>query len=446
VSTAAAHAQRVAALLHEMRSGQGHLALAKDTSNLFRDRRADARARLDVRSLCHVLAVDAARGTVDAEGMVPYETLTDACLAHGVMPAVVPQLKTITLGGAVAGVGIEATSFRAGLVHEAVEELEVLTGDGRILLCTPANEHADLFFALPNSYGTLGYALRVKSRTLPVRAFVHVEHRPFGDASAYFAAVEEACSTRAADFIDGTMFAPDRLYLTLGRFVDTAPALSDYTYENIYYRSIPQKREDWLATRDFLWRWDTDWFWCSKNLLAQHPLVRRIYGRRRLGSRTYTRIMRWNSRVGLTRALDRLRGVHGESVIQDVDIPIEHAAPFLAFLAREIGIWPVWMCPIGPQANAQRFSLYPLQPRWYVNFGFWDVVRRGQRHEPGHFNRMIEDEAARLGGIKSLYSESCFTRAAFDATYGGDAYRALKRKYDPHERFPALYDKVVLRH
>ena len=445
MSAAAAHAQRVAALAQEMRAAGGRLSLAKDTSNLFRERRPEAQ-RLDVRSLCQVLEVDPARGTVDAEGMVTYEALTDACLAQGVMPAVVPQLKTITLGGAVAGVGIEATSFRAGLVHEAVEELEVLTGDGRILVCTPQNEHADLFFALPNSYGTLGYALRVKSRTLPVARYVHVEHRPFSDAHAYFAAVEQACSARTADFIDGTLFAPDRLYLTLGRFAESAPAVSDYTYEHIYYRSIEAKREDWLATRDFLWRWDTDWFWCSKNLLAQHPLVRRLYGRERLGSRTYTRIMRWNSRAGLTRALDRVRGLHGESVIQDVDIPIGHAPGFLAFLAREIGIWPVWMCPIGPQAHAGRFTLYPMQRRWYVNFGFWDVVRRKERHEPGHFNRRIEQEVARVGGIKSLYSESYFTREAFDATYGGEAYRALKAKYDPQGRFPTLYDKVVLRH
>ena len=445
MSAAAAHAQRVAALAREMREAPGRLALSKDTSNLFRERRADARRRLDVRSLCHVLDVDPARGTVDAEGMVPYEVLTDACLARGVMPAVVPQLKTITLGGAVAGVGIEATSFREGLVHETVEELEVLTGDGRVLTCTPANEHADLFFALPNSYGTLGYALRVRSRTLPVRPFVHVEHRAFGDAGAYFAAVARACEAREADFIDGTMFAAGRLYLTLGRFADTAPAPSDYTWEHIYYRSIEARREDWLTTRDFLWRWDTDWFWCSKNLLAQNPLVRRLYGRERLGSRTYTRIMRWNSRVGLTRALDRVRGLHGESVIQDVDIPIEHAPRFLAFLAREIGIWPVWMCPIGPQRDATRFTLYPMQRRWYVNFGFWDVVRDRVAHEPGHFNRKIEDEAARLGGIKSLYSESFFTRAAFDAAYGGEAYRALKVKYDPAGRFPDLYEKVVLR-
>ena len=63
--------------------------------------------------------------------MVTYEALVAACLAHGVMPTVVPQLKTITLGGAVAGVGIESASHRYGLVHDGVLELDVLLGDGR---------------------------------------------------------------------------------------------------------------------------------------------------------------------------------------------------------------------------------------------------------------------------------------------------------------------------
>ena len=41
--------------------------------------------------------------------MTTYEDLVDALLPHGVMPLVVPQLKTITIGGAVTGLGIERT-------------------------------------------------------------------------------------------------------------------------------------------------------------------------------------------------------------------------------------------------------------------------------------------------------------------------------------------------
>ena len=96
----------------------------------------------------------------------------------------------------------------------------------------------------------------------------------------------------------------------------------------------------------FSGRWDTDWFWCSKNLGAQNPLMRRILGRSRLNSRTYTRVMRWNSRWKITHRFDKLSGLHRESVIQDVDIPLERAPEFLEFFRREIGILPVWICPI----------------------------------------------------------------------------------------------------
>lgn len=424
---------------------QGRVRLAKKTSNLFRDR-SSQNVRLDVRSLHHVLQVDPARGWVDAEGMTTYEDLVDATLEASVMPAVVPQLKTITLGGAAAGVGIEASSFRYGLVHESLLEIDVLTGDGRVLTCTPQNEHRDLFFGFPNSYGTLGYALRLRARTVPVKPSVELRHRRFDDSRAFFAAMEEACAA-PLDFVDGVVFGADALVLCTARFVDAAPWHSDYTFEKIFYRSLLEREADYLSTRDFLWRWDTDWFWCSKNLGAQIPWLRRLYGRKRLGSRTYQKIMRWNSRWGWTRALDRVRGVHPESVIQDVDIPIAKAVDFLQFFEREVGIRPVWTCPVRPSAAADRFSLFPMRPaELYVNFGFWDVVRMRDRQSPGACNRAIEQEVARLGGIKSLYSESYYPREEFWQAYGGDAYRALKARYDPNGNLPDLYEKCVLRH
>ncbi len=405
-----------------------------------------ARRRLDVRHFRDVLGVDPVAGWVEAEGMITYEDLVDACLAQGVMPTVVPQLKTITLGGAVAGVGIEASSHRHGLVHDTVTELEVLLGDASIVTCTPDNQHADLFFGFPNSYGTLGYALRVKAKVVPVKPYVRLQHLPFGDADSFFAELGRRLRAGEADFIDGTVFSPQQLCLTLGTFADAAPYVSDYTYERIYYRSIAERREDFLKVRDFLWRWDTDWFWCSKNLLAQNPLVRRlVYGRKRLGSRTYAKIMRWNSRLGATRKFERLLGLHSESVIQDVDIPLARAAEFLEFYAREIGLWPQWTCPIGPAPGSGRFTLYPMAPGWYVNFGFWDVKRTREAHPPGHFNRLVECKVMELGGIKSLYSESFFPEDEFRRIYGGEAYSALKRKYDPLNAFAGLYEKCVLR-
>ena len=102
--------------------------LAKRTSNLFRARAGAAGPGLDVAAFDGVLSVDPWPRTADVQGMTTYEHLVDATLAHGLMPLVVPQLKTITLGGAVTGLGIESASFRNGCPHESVLELEVHDG------------------------------------------------------------------------------------------------------------------------------------------------------------------------------------------------------------------------------------------------------------------------------------------------------------------------------
>ena len=443
MQTADAYNRKRESLAGQLRAaGTGAVALQKETSNLFRDRAAGGRRRLDVRAFTEVLEIAPAH--VVAEGMVTYEALVDACLARGVMPAVVPQLKTITLGGALAGVGIESSSHRYGLVHDGVLEIDVLLGDGRVVTCTRDNAHADLFFGFPNSYGTLGYALRVKARTIPVQPYVRLEHRRFSDGRSFFENLRAILDAGQADFVDGTVFDEKNLFLTLGRFCDTAPYASDYTFEKIYYRSIAERAEDYLTVKDYLWRWDTDWFWCSKNLFAQNGFIRRyVFGKQNLGSKTYTKVMRWNSRVGMTKKLERLLGLHSESVIQDVDIPLARAAEFLDFYAAHIGLWPQWVCPIGPQK--EKFTLYPIRDEWYVNFGFWDVKRTREAHPPGHFNRLIERKVAELGGIKSLYSDSFFPEEEFGRLYSGAAYRDLKQKYDAAGAFPTLYEKCVLR-
>ena len=74
--------------------------------------------------------------------------------------------------------------------------------------------------------------------------------------------------------------AAARSYITTGEFVDYAPYTSDYTYMKIYYQSIRKRELDYLTVKDYIWRWDTDWFWCSKVFHAQNPIVRALAGRR----------------------------------------------------------------------------------------------------------------------------------------------------------------------
>jgi len=440
-TTRSEYRERQQALIRQFRAAEAGVALLKPTSNLFRDRTKQSGAQLDVSGFTHVIAVKADEGWVDIEGMTTYEVAVDELLKEKVMPAVVPELKTITLGGAVSGVGIESSSFKFGLVHETVLELDILTGTGEVVTATPENKYRALFFAFPNSYGSLGYALRVRIRTVPVMLYISLTHRRFKKLSAFFDALGKAAATDI-NFLDGSIFSANELILTTGKFSQEAPYVSSYTGNQIYYQSVRRRKEDYLTVHDYIWRWDTDWFWQSKIFGVQQPFVRMLLPKRWLGSKQYTRLMRLNSRWGLTDTLQRWTNSERESVIQDVDIPLSNAQAFLTFFHEEIGILPIWVCPIRA-ASMKQYPLYPVQPgELSVNFGFWSSVpRRG--HKDGYYNRLIEQKVKKLGGIKSLYSSSYFPEQDFWKIYNKRAYEAVKAQYDPDHRFKGLYEKTV---
>src|SRR5580658_8443297 len=424
--------------------------LAKRTSNLFRFRDAEAAAAgLDLSAFDRVLQVDPDSRTARVGGMTTYEDLADATLRHRLMPLVVPQLKTITLGGAVTGLGIESTSLRHGLPHESVTEMEILTGDGRVVRATDDNEHAALFRGFPNSYGTLGYALSLTIELEPVQPFVHLRHFPFSTPEACMDAIAQAAADGSvrghrADFIDGIAFAPDELYLTVGSFSDVAPWRSDYTGQEIYYQSVRRDKEDFLTIRDYLWRWDTDWFWCSRAFGVQRPMVRRLWPRRYRRSDVYHKLVALDQRYGLSATMNARRQYPPrEAVTQDVEIPVARGGDFLRFFAATVPMSPVWMCPLRMRGD-RSWPLYPLQPgEVSVNFGFWGTAPLPPGQGDGYYNRLIEDEVAKLDGHKSLYSTSFYPEDEFDLLYNGEAYRALKSAYDGGGRLLSLYDKCV---
>lgn len=431
--------------------------LAKKTSNLFRGRAATAATGLDVGSFDSVFEVDPVARTAEVGGMTTYEDLVAETLPYGLMPLCVPQLRTITLGGAVTGLGIESASFRNGTPHESVLEMDILIGSGEVLTVSgdPENPHRDLFYSFPNSYGSLGYALRLKIELEPTKPFVHISHVRFDSAQQLTTAMHDLVLTgifnhAPVDFLDGTVFSPSEQYLTIGTMVGELPAgrhTSDYTGMAIYYRSIQTLKEDYLTINDYLWRWDTDWFWCSRAFGAQLPTVRTLWPKSKLRSDVYWKLIAANRKYRFAAKLDALkRNPPRESIVQDIEIPVDRLPEFLDFFHAEIGIEPIWLCPLKQRNPNARWPLYEFDPnKLYVNVGFWSTVplTNGEKPEEGMKNRQIENEVTKMGGRKSLYSTAFYNQDEFWSIYGGQEYEQIKKKYDPQGRFLGLYEKVV---
>lgn len=464
-----AHQDGVAKLLASYRAIPvgAPVRLAKKTSNLFRARGKTNAPGLDVSGLGGVISVDVAARTADVQGMCTYEDLVDATLQFGLAPMVVPQLKTITLGGAVTGLGIEATSFRNGLPHESVLEMDILTATGEIITARPEDpETSALFHGFPNSYGTLGYSTRLRIELEPVERNVRLRHVRFDGLLALQEAMARIAEEHTydgvrVDYLDGVVFTPDESYLVLGEQTAEQGPTSDYTDMDIFYRSIQHPpghtpKTDLLTIRDYLWRWDTDWFWCSRAFGTQNPKIRRFWPKRFLRSSFYWKLIGLDQKYDIGDRLERRKGKPPrERVVQDIEVPIERTAEFVEWFLPTTEIEPVWLCPLRLRENrpgaaldnaSQPWTLYPLEPkRTYVNIGFWSSVPIVPGEPEGAMNRLIEKKVSELDGHKSLYSESFYDEDEFHHMYGGDHYAALKRRYDPQSRLLNLYEKAVRR-
>ena len=455
------HARAVATLRasYDAIPRERRVRLAKRTSNLFRPRDASDLPGLDVSDLAGVISIDAAARTADVQGMCTYEDLCDVTLEHGLIPLVVPQLRTITLGGAVTGLGIESTSFRNGLPHESVLEMDVFTGTGEVVTATATNEHARLFETFPNSYGSLGYATRLRIELEPISPLVELRHVHFDDMGLLAKTITAITETgehdgQHVDGLDGVFFEPGEAYLTLARWSDRSAAgvtTSDYTGDKLYFASLQERDSDLLTAYDYLWRWDTDWFWCSGAFGLKNPVVRRLWPRRFRRSDVYHRLVGLDTRFGIADRLDRRAGrPQRERVVQDVEVAVDRLPEFLSWFDEHVGMRPVWLCPLrlrhSDDVPARAWPSYPLEVgTTYVNAGFWGTVHVGEDAPQAPTNRAIEREVSALGGHKSLYSEAFYDRPEFDRLYDGANLAAVKGVYDPDGRFPTLYDKAVRR-
>ncbi len=170
---------------------------------------------LDVGAFDRAIDVDPVSLTARVQGMTTYEHLVEATLAQGCMPLVVPQLKTITLGGAVTGLGIESTSFRNGLPHESVLEAESSPAT--------ASRHGDPGRRARRPLPLVPQQLRLaRLRALAhhrgraaCTPYVALRHVRFHDLTAVTDAIaaimrERRFDGEPVDFLDGVVFSATR--------------------------------------------------------------------------------------------------------------------------------------------------------------------------------------------------------------------------------------------
>ena len=181
---------------------------------------------------------------VEVGGKTRFYDVLNYTLKYNLMPKIVPEFNSITVGGAICGVSIESSSFKYGWVHDTIIDMDILLSSGELLYCTKDNENKELFNAIPNSYGTIGYVTKAKLELVDAKPYVKVVNTKFTDSEVLFKKIKEEVKKNEADFIEAVAYKKNELYLSLGYLTSEKEKflpLSKYPNDGIYFKSIRNK-------------------------------------------------------------------------------------------------------------------------------------------------------------------------------------------------------------
>jgi cytokinin dehydrogenase len=154
---------------------------------------------IDMRSLRAVHAVSADRLDVDAGA--DWRSVVRAALSHGLTPPVLTAYLGLTVGGTLSIGGVGATTFRHGAQVDHVRELQVVTGEGRVLTCSETR-HRDLFEAALAGQGQCAIITRAALGLVPAPSTVREYALPYPDLAAL---MKDGASLAADGRFDGVV-------------------------------------------------------------------------------------------------------------------------------------------------------------------------------------------------------------------------------------------------
>jgi hypothetical protein len=418
----------------------------KTVSNLFRyEGRTQLSSReIDLRPFDKPLYLDPIEQTLEVQGLTTYERIVDFTLPLGFLPTITPELKHITIGGATVGIGIETNSYRYGFVHDGLLEAEVLLPNGEVVVASPDNKYSDLFYGLPNSYGTLGYILRVKIQLRPVKPYVELHTERFTDYTTFLRAMYDATNVSAYHYIESLIYSANDMYLVTCKEKETVKPteLKSIYGSTIFYKEISRPGKFTLTTKDYIFRYDPEWFWAIPES-SFYKFFRSYAPRRFRNSGFYSRyVARQKAITTKLPFMKKLDHKQIEQLIQDWEVPWAEAEALLTFATDNLDL-PAIPLMAAPLKSAAKASCYPIKNELYLNLGSYNYVRR-KPNQPAYYNtKLMDGFCFKHQGIKMLYSTTFLDEKEFNRIYNGKRYAVLKQKYDPKGLSPTLFEKAV---
>eukprot|EP01122_Echinamoeba_exundans_P012225 TRINITY_DN5058_c0_g1_i1.p1 TRINITY_DN5058_c0_g1~~TRINITY_DN5058_c0_g1_i1.p1 ORF type:complete len:534 (+),score=148.46 TRINITY_DN5058_c0_g1_i1:291-1892(+) len=455
------HAARVARVQKQMKScppGQP-MVTARPTylnTSFFHAKYKSTMHKIDLNDFTDILEVDTKRKVVRCEPLVTCAQLTHTLTPLGWQMAVVPELDDLTVGGLIAGFGVEGSSFKHGLFQHICESFEMIMADGSVVHCSE-KENPELFFTVPWSYGTLGFIASAEIKLVPFRKFIHLKYEPCFSQKQWIDLTTKYTKDTNIEYIETLCFSKDTAVVMTGIGVDSVPAGQEIEaignfYKPWFYEHVraflgkAQKKggseknvvpfDEYIPAADYFHRHTKSLFWEVADIITfgNHPIFRYALG--------------WllPPKVSLfklfttERMFEEYKRHH---VTQDMLVPISKLSQCIDTFHEHWRVYPLWICPCKHPHTPVRGLLNETSTGEEM---FVDVGAYGVPHNPNFdaekSHRAVEKFVREVEGYQTLYAATYMTKEEFEQMFDHSVYDKLRKKYGCDGRFPRIYDKV----
>ena len=229
------------------------------------------------------------------------------------------------------------------------------------------------------------------------------------------------------DFMDGIIHSPEEYVLSAGNFIDKAPYTHSYDWTRIYYLSTAKRKEDYLKTPDYFFRYNKG----VTNVLPKSFILRLLFGR-------------FINSNNILKIINNFRNVIPSRTIPitvDTFIPFSKMEDFMEWYKEEVNHFPLWCVPYRMVHKYEWLSdefLSEVRDELYLDIAIYGMRRK----DPEHYYKIIEKKLIEIGGIKTLISTNFYSEKEFWKIWNKKNYDLVKHKTDPDNIFRGLYEKM----
>ncbi|CAG9569945.1 unnamed protein product [Danaus chrysippus] len=402
-------------------------------------------------NLVDVLEVDTKNMTVRCEPLVTMGQISRTLEPLGLALAVVPELDQLTVGGLVMGTGVETSSHIYGLFQHICLEYELVLADGSVVTCSK-DENPDLFYAIPWSYGTLGFLTSAVIKIVPAKKFVRLEYHPYTnlkDLAKKFQ--EESLKKNPHQFIEGLLYTKDSGVVMTGDMVDTVGEdgkfnpigkwYSEWFFKQLekylskYRKGNRDSHIEYIPLRDYYHRHTRSFFWELQDIV---PFGNNIIFRYLFGWLMPPEV----SLLKLTQPEAVTKLYNKGHVIQDMLVPIETMEEAIDVFHKEFEVYPIWLCPFKIFNNPGQLKIHSGEWQMFVDIGVYGVPK-ANGFETVSSTRKIEQFVAKKRGFQMLYADTYTTLDEFRQMFDHTLYDKQRNSLTYcKEAFPEIYGKV----